>query len=110
MEAGRELDALIAEKVMGWKPSNPGTCLCSLRERCYCYTPKSYSTDIAAALSALEHLCAQRSLWYTLEGGDRDGPYTIDIRGAGQGEHWHIKRAYALPWGICLAALKAVGG
>ena len=72
MEAGRELDALVAEKVMGLEPcdkwelfrhgglSGPEWIHDVCQEDHTCYpkeNPSAYSTDIAAAWKVVERLC-----------------------------------------------------
>lgn len=55
MEAGRELDALIAEKVMGWR-QHEGECWEARPSGpCINKLPK-YSSDISAAFGVVEHL------------------------------------------------------
>lgn len=138
MNPGRELDALVAEKVMGWKrvekphkfgtgitihlrapgkPEEPNT-VCEyitgdIAAPCLPseFIPK-YSTDIAAA-------------WYVVEKIKHNGPAeakdmdaTLTIEEA-DGEWWVGWRwhewtgdgasAQSAPHAICLAALKAVG-
>lgn len=111
MEAGRELDALVAEKVMGWKRElTPSGCLWfSFSGHPLANAIKGpdcppYSIDIAAAWEMIPHL-PQLQLWY-------NGPNAA--------EKWHCvvypkdgrsKGAVAdtAPLAICLAALKAVG-
>lgn len=109
MKAGRELDALVAEKVMGWDlvPTRhlvrlryfrqPGTDSRAARERCY--LPR-YSEDIAAAWGVVEKLSGyERKLEECSEGWC----FTFE---AGE-EFWG--QADTAPLAICLAALKAVG-
>lgn len=125
MKPGRELDALVAEKVMGWAPNYPGG---------WPHPPKdepnrkrhmaadgttvipAYSTDIAAAWEVVEKvgpLFGQRSFhlrWAPVMKDD-DTPWLaswFDINvdhdtGAAHG------RGGTAPHAICLAALKAVG-
>lgn len=110
MKAGKELDALIAEKVMGWKPEYPGGWPhppkdAPYRKRCLdkegCTVILPFSTDIAAAWEVVEKIKANHALTIhaeSLSGGwlihiDRD----IKIGGA------------TAPHAICLAALKAAG-
>ena len=108
MKAGRELDALIAEKVMGWKVnydnwtvakphfSKPDTFWCvSLKAGDWAaFTP---STQIADAWLVVEKLIGQ---------------YEFMVQ-AIDGERWiavffHEAEADTAPLAICLAALKAV--
>lgn len=105
-----ELNALVAERVMGVRvdPDDCGCTDCILGETLNSRIVPDYCNDIAAAWGVLEYLCTQRSLWYTIEGGDRDG-HEVAIEGAGHGECWCVKRISKLPRAICLAALAAVG-
>ena len=99
MNAGRELDALVAEKVMGWKDPSPVFGLMEDVEGNANFPP-DYSTSIAAAWRVVEK-------W--------QGDITVDRRN----EHFKVtfyKPSYeyevwaeTLPLAICLAALKAVG-
>jgi len=124
MEVGRELDALVAEKVMGWKYSqvSPNT------ERFFCReygqqsgwwlrpemdtedgwacakcsdVPPSYSTDIGAAWEVVEkkggchlHWLADRQYW--------------NCQFWGKPTFGGVGTATTAPHAICEAALKAV--
>lgn len=134
MKAGRELDALVAEKVMGWKPPDDIETLRFFDERYRnsAFNPVSqnefwlgfnedgsrclmrlpyYSTDIAAAWEILEHFRLQDK--GLLIEADKRG-YTVTnandfmLRGWDAGQVFEINAATA-PLAICLAALKAVG-
>lgn len=116
-EAGRELDALVAEKVFGattipdaWgSPMRPGTCWTS--DPTGHYTGRAvvtgvpipyYSTDIAAAWTVVEKMPGHFDLWQE-HGGlwaarFLQGPTVI-------GETRRIESA---PLAICLAALKVI--
>lgn len=126
MPAGRELDALVAEKVMGFvrvadDTSDyhgvrhgtevllpPGETLHSLRE----WLPRSgpiafgyfvtqrYSTDIAAAWQVVERM---RNPDFRL---NKDGDWGCSFGG----ELRFVGLAPTAPLAICRAALKAVGG
>ena len=106
MEAGRELDALVAEKVMGWKDVNTAW-------PSYGSPPESpdgwreipaFSTDIAAAWEVVEKL---------------SGPNVVDdFRLAYWGGCWRAEfqsmifqycEAPTAPQAICLAALRVLG-
>lgn len=112
MKAGRELDALIAEKVMGWrncevsgwretraygKPpyfddSDPDVCI------------NDYSTNIADAWLVVEKFDTQN---HTVRiSNTMGGDWSCVIHGV-----WGEERVVAenVPLAICLAALKAVG-
>lgn len=129
--AGPELDALVAEKVMGCKPiivewpTPIGTIYRYPECQCECrphgktdesgftkeHGLKPYSTDIAAAWQVVEKI------------GECETPVIEQVRIlAASGDHWgwavrfgklkrgeeHIQAATA-PLAICLVALKAVG-
>lgn len=114
LKPGRELDALVAEKVMGWEAPHPedfgdiGRSIIESRGDDP-YAPARYSTDIAAAWTILEKLpqfaygCAVSFRWM-------DRPEAT-------GQEWEVNlgpghpRAIGIsvPHAICLAALKSVG-
>lgn len=111
MKPGRELDALVAEKVMGqtadvrerWR----GNCLCGRSETCaVCSWPLSYSTDIAAAWEVVEKL--DLLALYSLEGCE--GEWTVrKYYNNDEWDEWDDTDGVSAPHAICLAALKAVG-
>lgn len=131
MKAGRELDALIAEKVMGlhsWVRRNeddPGCSICGKGENTGHRSYPYYSTDIAAAWEVLDKFTTNYS-----KSSDPDG-YGIKLehRTENTGEMWLVTgvwttsgppyedmddekftvEAATAPLAICLAALKAVG-
>jgi hypothetical protein len=103
MGPGRELDALVAEKVMG------------ISRRSLELIPeelKPYSTDIGAAWDVVEHVRMKLEFYhFSFHTGDEfevefsrlDGRFL-------QGEDTiAMGRAKTAPLAICLAALKAVG-
>ncbi len=100
MKPGRELDALVAEKVMGYAfcPIHHGYSCCGrVWRRC--------STDIAGAWQVVEHLEINGQYDFKLESvvPNSDPP----VYQAQFGEHrssWEFEAPHA----ICLAALKAV--
>lgn len=113
LKPGRELDALIAEKVMGWTEIDLDP---AKRSNSYNYgfgiNPvhgienafPNYSTDIAAA-------------WPIVEMFKERGDYKIEISAYPKDSCWTIKAygkkscttsAKTLPHAICLAALKAI--
>lgn len=122
MEAGRELDALIAEKVMGWTryteyvhgPLMHGGGMMTL------YTGESAtrggrtwsvdgfkpSVDIAAAWEVLEKI--EQEGWHWGIDGGRDGPMTIGFYDKTEGAVCEVS-ADTVAEAICLAALNAVG-
>jgi hypothetical protein len=124
MKPGRELDALIAEKVMGWGPieidrnGNPVGINPDYPSKFKCHIVPNYSTDIAAAWTVVEKL--KLCVWPTT-----DGRYLclLDQFSLEYGdEYWfggsnvleNIERdwiaavAQTAPHAICLAALKTV--
>lgn len=121
MKAGRELDAVVAEKVMGWKrvvvPKdydglNAGVTLLSPTATAIEWAPKGayqlwhfcplYSTDIAAAWRVVEKLIEP-----TIERHGSRWSVTC-LREAPQDTRWIEVDADTAPLAICLAALKAV--
>ena len=132
MNAGRELDALVAEKVMGTeKPSrefapHPYSSNTIHTSRCWHWhygendwLPMPYSADIAAAWETVEAMAAKHSTLKLFSPGARmnDEHDVHATRWAARFYSW------GPPWGpsgptcegesaphaICLAALKAVG-
>jgi hypothetical protein len=104
MGAGRELDALVAEKVMGWKEPKKGS-LGELFPSQFNRTLR-YSTDIADAWRVADksQLFSKHGFYLWFDGefwcvGDTNGVNDCSP---------HTKGATA-PLAICLAALKAVG-
>lgn len=108
MDAGRELDALIAEKVMGtFIPAGSNPSLRDdawLNERGYLvWEPPPYSTDIAAAWLVVEKLKQSYDI--------------VDILFANHYVSCKVWKDFMIaeedaetaPLAICLAALKAVG-
>lgn len=106
MNPGRELDALVAEKVMGWTGiendnldgtdwyagSPPGS-------EGHAEVP-AFSTDISAA-------------WEVVEEVNRKNVYGFRLHNPGNGvweASWNVlAEGMSAPLAICLAALKAVG-
>ena len=119
MEAGRELDTLVAEEVMGWEATADGlywdarqkrtrlvlgSAIAKKREEMgiengpgFVFAP---STDIAAAWEVVE----KADLW-SLYGSIGDGPYRACIQFE---DREGLMTADTAPLAICLAALKAV--
>lgn len=108
MKPGRELDALVAEKVMGWKWDEASAWSPSgskyardypnMNGDSWWWLPE-YSTDIAAAMKVLTHVMKSYRKKISIE--------------TYEGEAWSIKpcgtSSRSLPHAICLAALKALG-
>jgi len=111
MEAGPELDRLIAEKVMGWK-FVPDAIYCAIRQPCfveesgYKRLPCDFrpSEDISAAFHAAEEM-RKRKLFLAL--GNDEGGYCAVFS-----EKMRPFQAFAetAPLAICRAALLAIGG
>lgn len=116
-EPGRDLDKLIADKVMGLKCSR----IWSVDESGQSYFMvvwgngvllQAYSTDIAAAWEVVEKLCKdsfafdmEYSEFFDKDAGGCDARFRCKagIRGKFSAE------AETAPHAVCLAALKAVG-
>ena len=128
MKPGRELDALVAEKVMGWKPLlGPSKEMDEgFKERYWEYarnhalrlTPESsflpglehpvppYSTDIGAVWEVVEKLGLAFELgWLPEDKGFNWDASFGEKRGSEAGTTTYASTA---PHAICLAALKAV--
>jgi hypothetical protein len=119
MTPGRELDAIVAEKVMGETPEDyRRRCHCGLRHSCeWCIYPRNYSTDIAAAWEVVARLSAVREStdlgfsfhlhsWDSMP--DRFVASFDHLDGCPQAEQT-AAGLDGVPHAICLAALKAVG-
>lgn len=131
MPAGREMDALVAEKVMGltWDEKRCRVCgwplvpqgeqgcwvsNCSLRPRPerMADEPAHYSTNFGMAYSVVEHLRARGLAFDSYGSGAHEAghPWTdaifLDLDGDGQE---HMARAETFCLAVCRAALKAVG-
>lgn len=116
MNPGRELDALIAEKVMGYKVENTAEGYFlkgQLGNYSWHNTVLRYSTDISAAWEVVEHF--------------NELGWDISVVGSGElksSDSWHvefepryvggetngviIEGGFSAPLAICLAALKAI--
>lgn len=135
---GRELDALVAEKVMGWRRMtwteyNTLTQSCSNSERLtYAWHDASGkmldqvaetlkgvdepddlawspSTDIAAAWEVVERLTGSTKQWFYLEQCSVYADAKFEVSGAGDEDGEWSAREFDVPHAICVAALKAVG-
>jgi hypothetical protein len=125
MIAGRELDALVAEKVMGWreihrslftgyKPGHKGKIQkVSCSPRLGCHRIPNYSTDIAAAWEVVEKVTSavgpHREEFNFSMGGPRRNKWTCQFC-PGCVCHPAEASADTVPLAICLAALKAIEG
>jgi hypothetical protein len=92
MNAGRELDALVADKVMGVPLTSGNVCI-------HDHMPH-YSTDIAAAWVVVDKMAAKNWNWM-LQPGYATFAMTKDSGGSAFGS--------SVQHAICLAALKAIG-
>jgi len=117
MEAGTELDALVAERVIGAKcHCDRNTMTCPIHG--WSHWAKHYSTDIAVAWEVVEKMAvldwdAEISLcsklpsddherWYCgFQRGDDNAPWRPDFK---FGQDW----ALTAPLAICRSALKAI--
>jgi hypothetical protein len=123
MPAGRELDALVAEKVMGWTDINGNAAAvgCGLNHNKLWTRVPDYSTDIAAAWQVVEKLVAEGRSWTF--GACKPGKRSAEDINQGHmhGYHAGVKTDHygvvpfywnykdTMPLAICHAALKAVG-
>lgn len=109
MEAGRELDALAAEKVMGWTVQlivGPQDAFEEWRDpRGWRYgpEPKPYSTDIAAAWQVVEQMQGRELTDIAVSWDIRDDKWCWVAR-FGRTE----RTGYTAPTAICRAALAAL--
>ena len=106
MPAGREMDALVAEKVMGWDicwavPYKDGT-KCPLRSNGE--QVPHYSIDIAAAWGVVGKLLKNRVLHVC--GSVKDG-WDVWIPEVATGAAPKTSKCDTFPLAICRAALKA---
>jgi hypothetical protein len=123
-EAGRELDALVATKIMGiapipWGDETPcPVCLepmryCGARSRCsrcseWRYGPYlEYSSDIAAAWEVVEKMVETGRLHLDRLGFDGE-EWRCWMSPDAEGATYFVGQAETAPLAICLVALKAV--
>lgn len=115
MEAGRELDALVAEKVMGWI-INVDAYVTETLTMSEAWKPiPNFSTDIVAAHQVFSsRFLTSQVIGYTVE-DPSEYPAAQDIGVLGWAKRWFCtcdgEPVYAptAPLAICRAALKAVG-
>lgn len=113
LKSGRDLDALVAEKVMGWRLLGNGTAYKDETIVPIDYVLKNYSTDIAAAWGVVEYLdratviTRLNSEWCSVELGPRRLEPGDPVEK--YGNMGPTAKANTAPLAICLAALKAVG-
>jgi hypothetical protein len=105
MDAGRELDALIAEKVMGYDdilmPDCYGRPPDMVHVEHYRHEIPHYSTQIADAWLVVEKL----SFEFYMERRPQEDYWVLFTDAE---DEWHVGEADTAPLAICLAALKAV--
>jgi hypothetical protein len=117
MKPGRELDALVAEKVMGFKVIETDECNGEDNLWLQGYEDQelpSYSTDVAAAWEVVEKLKLFQVKQTDSDGytdyvqlwQDSEGIWTI---GDWEDQLLILSEGESAPHAICLAALKAVG-
>ena len=112
-KAGRALDALIAEKVMGqtieWIGGDPflTNLIYEGRGGSYSTNAPRYSTDIAAAWEVVEKL-GDMSVHHFYDPTLEEWFYHVAWRSPDGIEHHCSAEANTAPYAICLAALKAV--
>lgn len=94
---GRELDALVAEKVMNWKPGTVDD---------WVRIP-FYSTSIEDAWKVVEKIAPPMGwVFFRIQ---RYGEFwEVLFEGAGQGQPNYRAKGSTAPYVICLAALRAV--
>ena len=117
MKPGRELDALVAEKVMGWTECKPMTIEPMDMFMAHGYPPGErqrkvcppFSRGIAAAWEVVEKLERYRMVLFGPH--DEDPMWSARFYADGyrpfQDQRWDAT-ANTAPYAICLAALKAV--
>lgn len=103
MIPGRELDALIAEKVMGLRC--PDWISCGRGRGAWEHSLKHYSTDISAAWEVVEKL----NLLERFELSRRDKKFTITTYSQYENHSIYVEAPTA-PHAVCLAALKVMEG
>jgi len=128
MNAGPELDALVADKVMGlehrewapyaapegWFPKDHPDC-CPKSENGFIPhghehpSELSYSTDIEAAWEIVDHLTKTTKQWFHLQQYSTGTSAKFEISGAGDLDCEFEADEITAPHAICMAALKAVG-
>jgi hypothetical protein len=103
MEAGRELDALVAEKVMGW-PIKHGNWSGPIHAE-YAWRIPEYSTDIAAAHCVIEKIMKTHFM-YSLNASHESGHWCVFYPSEGAPVEGEYANTAALA--ICRAALATV--
>lgn len=124
LEAGPELDALIADKVMCMVPCENwfvqrytelgpiwfgGAANCGHGALHYCYpkgSPAKYSTNMEAAWTVLEKLSADK--WRAIHIGNTDSGWNVQIDRSERALDSACDSSPTAPLAICRAALKAI--
>lgn len=112
MEAGSELDVLVAEKVMGWQKSNPGY------ERTFWIDSRgvwmhfidswSPSTDISAAWDVVVKM-ENDDYWWTAEDViPNSDPVVYSCTFSKKGKYYTAEWDFSMPLAICHAVLLTV--
>lgn len=116
MQPGRELDALIAEKVMGWHTFSPVDPKCDHsvsangKRRNFAFDPKDdkykpfplFSTEISATIEVAEKL--SQKYHYNISKDIRFGDYWVTFENE---DNVYSSPGDAIPEAICKAALLA---
>lgn len=117
IEPGRELDVLVAEKVMGWRAHTIWGTDYEVGSgepvRRICYAPY-YSTDIAAAWDVVQKMREdRRKVLVHWENGQTSAYneefWEVEISGPLRLDAAFRAHADTAPHAICIAALRAVG-
>lgn len=120
MKAGRELDVLVAEKVMGWTYKTFPEGACPHIKHWYSgeqyMLMKPFSSDISAAWQVVEKLKERTNLfpqvgWVRVHDNTYQHRCEIWMNDPSAHKHGWLADEYAdtAPLAICLATLKAVG-
>jgi hypothetical protein len=115
LEAGPELDALIAQKVMGWILPPHSSIVGQMwveppMGRVHPEGPPPYSTDIAAAWQVVEKFNSwelQHNKWLISSSGRNPNQYSATLTRY-KPEGFGAAVSTSMPLAICRAALKAV--
>lgn len=108
MQAGRAMDALVAEHVMGWKSvtfrRTADNTLTGVSPDGQIDDVPGYSVDIWAAWPIVERMKAASPYKFWFELSWRPIGYACNF----VGDHYHMVYAETGPLAICRAALKAI--
>lgn len=115
MKPGRELDALVAEKVMGIQkiPFNPEThVIIGMKDHRpdWTITCPNYSTDISAAWDVVKELSTRFNITVATIRSPSELEYQVSFYTLGEKPEFKaMEYSESESHAICLAALKAVG-